>query len=216
MTAKDHRPRTILDAKIDLKPGCEWHSPPLNFQGGDRVTVTATSYQRFYIGLYTTEDYVVKFTPGQPFSFIPPFKWSVKTILKKVRKSGESRLVIRAGTSGPDVSTHLTATILGQEGDGASMAPVDAGRGAYYGPINAWDAIESLALVVVLSVLIGIALYINLAIWLQEGPELRVGGALAVSLFQADAEWGLLLVGLYVAVKQLPDWIRKSRLIGTG
>ena len=207
----------MLEGLVVLGPGHEWHSPSLNLGAGDEVTVEAYGQSPFYTGLFQKEDYFTKFRAGHPFWFLPFPKRTHRTITYEVKKSKTYRVVLRVGSSQPVASIFLTVTIQGPEpGKKAHAVTVppppkilEPYHGDYRGPFWARDAIEAVVLAGIFGLLFSLALLTNLLILSIHWTQIRQFDSFAISLFQADAEWGIFLAALYVAIKTIPEWIRQ-------
>jgi hypothetical protein len=216
MRVKSGPPRTLFSGRVDLSPGQEWHSHPINAARGDRITVTALGKgSNFRMGLFKEIDYVTRFNPDGPFwrlNYPRDTKWVVE---KKCWFTGNYRLVIRVGKASPKATILVTITRtepvrkVGRAGDEATRTPELPIGGEKLGPYSAWDNVEAIGVVIVVLIILAGLVIVNIVIVGHHWQDIETGDSLAISLLQADAEWAIFLAALYVAVKQLPEWLRK-------
>ena len=219
MAERPDVPITVLEGDVELNPGKEWHSPLINVSEGDTIQVFAHSQHKFYIGIYEREHYENKFAPGLPFNFFHLWKIGVWRYAKKVRKSGSHRVVIQVGSSLTKASIHLTVTTQGPRSAHSTSTPaitefprlLEVRDGTELGPFNIPDALEPVAVVVILTITGFVIFLINIEILSLQWTEIHQGSSLAVSLFQADAEWAIFLAAGYVALKTFPEWLARRR-----
>lgn len=198
-------PWTLLEREIPLRPAQEWHSPALNFVRCEKVSISCLSDGKFYAGFFSESDYTEQIRPHRPFWFNPLRKSTSAHISRRIWRTGPYRVVVRAASIFRAPAVHLTVVVVPR--DEAVPRPEPLG-GTTLGPLKAWDALEAIVLNILLAGLVLTAFFVNLEFATVSGRQIEQGGQLAASLFQGDAEWGILIAAVYVAGKQLPEWLR--------
>jgi hypothetical protein len=205
------RHETLLEGTVHLKPGQEWHSPAINVACGDRLNVSGTSRGgRFCVKLLPEQDYVDSFNPNGPTRFFPLSRYYGFQITKWVWLTRVHRAIFRVPSSQPDADIHITVSIRRKEGSAPPAGPaVTVDVGTTTPQMRAREGVEAAIVWAVIALgLMALAL-VNAAVYVGQSRALLQGGPALVSLFQADAEWCIFLVALYVAAKTLPEWLAK-------
>jgi len=123
------RHRLVFEGKVTLAPAKEWHSKPLWFRRGDRVTFTARSERKVFAGLHAQRKYsdqgqvegaytILSRTGAAPF------------VEKKVRENGDYYVVLRKGRFGESSEVEVRVTV---------DEPILAGGAAWNESPSKWD-----------------------------------------------------------------------------
>lgn len=107
----------IKEFDIPLNTDREWHSKPIRLKEGSRVTITATSRQNFYAGLFPRDEYIQRASARGPFSF--PFGADRASFTKvyDIEETDDYYLVFRVGVFSQPQTIHVRWILESDEDD---------------------------------------------------------------------------------------------------
>ena len=101
-------PNLVKEFDVQLNAGEEWHSKAIRLRAGDVVTLTCTSSQRFYAGLFSRKEYAKrKGAVGGAFDFLPGSDRRAFTARVQIDSEDDYYIVLRVGIFSSRQSIHL-------------------------------------------------------------------------------------------------------------